>query len=71
MQKFDLAKKINENVHLQNLPVCVIRCLVIASRLKLVSFQGESYFRNENLLIHNQTISARRSSHNGEPVTFW
>ena len=50
--------------------MCVVRPLVITSRLIPDSFQGESCFGNEDLLIHSQTIQAVLSSHNGAPVIF-
>ena len=48
----------------------VVGPLVIASRLEPVSFQGESRFGNEDLLIHSQTIYPRLYCHNGAPVIF-
>jgi len=55
---------------LEKLPMRVVGPLVIASRLEPVSFQGESRFGNEDLLIHSQTIYPRLYCHNGAPVIF-
>jgi hypothetical protein len=47
----------------------VVGPIAIASRLEPKSPQAESCFGYEDLGGHSQTISASRSSHNGEMVT--